>query len=110
MHAMSEGPARRTATTTLRTGTKVCVIGPALLLVAAVCSLLVPINMPTSDGVFGCGSALQPPTESFTVGVCQDVPESQQLRAGGLAIGAAVLAVLGYAFFGRELDAHPAVD
>ena len=80
------------------------------LLVAAVCSLLVPINMPTSDGVFGCGSALQPPTESFTVGVCQDVPESQQLRAGGLAIGAAVLTVLGYAFFGRELDAHPAVD
>ena len=99
MHAMPESLVRRIRAAHLGTGARVSLIGAVLLLVAAVYCLVVPINMPTTQGVFGCGSGLYPPTESFAVGVCQDLARIQQLRSGTLAVAAVVLAALGVAFF-----------
>lgn len=107
MHAMPESLVRRIRAAHLGTGARVSLIGAVLLLVGAVYCLVVPVNMPTAEGVFGCGSGLYPPTESFAVGVCQDLARIQQVRAGTLAVAAVVLALLGVVFFGRGSADRP---
>jgi hypothetical protein len=83
-----------------RTGAKVCLIISALFVVAGVYALVVPVNMPTDQGVFGCGSGLNPPTDRFAVGVCQDLSVIQQVRAAALGLAALVVAGLGLVLFG----------
>lgn len=91
-----------------RTGAKICLIIAALFIVAGVYTLLVPINMPTAQGVFGCGSALNPPSEPFAVGVCQDLATVQQLRAGALGVSALAVGGLGLLLFGFDRTPRPA--
>lgn len=102
MLAMSETASRSRPSTQLRLGTQVCLILAALLLLFGIYQLIVPINMPTQQGVFGCGTGLKPPTESFAVGVCQDLASIQQLRAAFLGAAALLLGILGFTFFGAD--------
>lgn len=108
MLAMPETPLRSRPSTQLSTGTKVCLIIAAVFLVSALYNLVVPINIPATQGVFGCGSAMQPPTDPFAVGVCQDLAVIQQIRAGALAVAALAVAALGFIFFGATRIARPA--
>lgn len=81
------------------TAMKVSLMVGVLFGILAVYFYFVPINLPTSNGVFGCGSASNPPTEKFPKGVCQQVPDVNRLRAG-LSLTAGVLtAVLGVILF-----------
>jgi hypothetical protein len=91
-----------------RTGAKICLIIAAVLVVAGVYALVVPINMPTAQGVFGCGSGLYPPSDPFAVGVCQDLSVIQQLRAGALGLGALLVGGLGLLLFGVDRAPRPA--
>ena len=114
MHAMSEAQGRNRVQSRSRivrrprTGTKVCLILAALFVVAGVYALVVPINMPTDQGVFGCGSGLYPHTDPFAVGVCQDLAVTQRLRAGALGLAALIVGGLGLAFFGVSRLSRPA--
>lgn len=91
-----------------RSGAKICLIVAALLVVAGLYALVVPINMPTAQGVFGCGSGVRPPTDPFALGVCQDLATIQQLRAGGLGLGALLVGGLGLLLFGVDRTPRPA--
>lgn len=105
---MSDTISRSRPSTQLRLGTQVCLILAALLLIAGVYNLIVPINMPTQQGVFGCGTGLKPPTDAFAAGVCQDLATIQQLRAAFLGAGALALGILGFTFFGANRVSRPA--
>ena len=79
-----------------------CLLLAALFVVAGVYTLLVPINLPTANGVFGCGSAVRPPVDDFAAGVCKDLATIYQLRAGALGVAALVVGGLGLLLFGTE--------
>jgi hypothetical protein len=97
----------------LTSATKVSLLVAVSLLVVALYLLVVPIAMPTSQGVFGCGSALRPPTAPFAVGVCQDVPRIYQLRSATVGLLALVVGLGGWFFFRQprtELRAGSSAD
>ncbi len=97
--------------TRLPTGSKVSLLLALVLLVVAIYLLIVPIAMPTSQGVFGCGSALQPPTDQFAAGICQDVPQVNQLRSATMAVLALIVGAGGLVLFGAGRGAErPAAD
>lgn len=84
-----------------RLGTKICVLLGLSLLLIAIYFYYEPLHtISTSGGIFGCGSAADPPTDQFPKGVCGNLNDVNKLRAliTG-SIGLLVL-ILGGVFFG----------
>lgn len=74
----------------------------ALLLVAAVYYYFVPVHVASKEGVFGCGSASNPPSadkDGFQFGACQKSAVVNQFRTYALLGGAVVTLLAGYLIF-----------
>ncbi|GAA1787657.1 hypothetical protein [Nostocoides veronense] len=93
----------------LVTGTKVCIITSVLLIVLAAYFYFVPINITAQQGVFGCGSASNPPTEDFAKGVCQDLATINRIKAVSALISAFLVTGLGFLLFGSHQGSFPRV-
>lgn len=93
----------RTATR-LRTGSKIALLCGIPFLVLAAYFYLVPLNVDSANGVFGCGTAADPPTDGWAKGICQGVPKASLYRAiVCLALGV-LIPLIGAALFG--VDKH----
>lgn len=86
--------------TRLSLGAKVCLVIASLFLIAAGYRYFVPIDIPATQGVFGCGSAAQPPSTDFARGTCASLPGVNALQALLLLIGAVVVGGAGFTLFG----------
>lgn len=74
----------------------------ALLLVAAVYYYFVPVHVASKEGVFGCGSASNPPSadkDGFQYGACQKSAVVNQFRTYALLAGAVLTALAGFLLF-----------
>ncbi|CAM3924253.1 hypothetical protein [Janibacter anophelis] len=74
----------------------------ALLLVAAVYYYFVPVHVASKEGVFGCGSASNPPSadkDGFQFGACQKSAVVNQFRTYALLAGAVLTALAGFLLF-----------
>lgn len=74
----------------------------ALLLVAAVYYYFVPVHVASNEGVFGCGSAANPPSadkDGFQYGACQKSAVVNQFRTYALLAGAVLTALAGFLLF-----------
>ncbi|GAB3584109.1 hypothetical protein [Calidifontibacter terrae] len=105
---------------TLRTGSKIALLVALPFLGYALYNYITPLWVPSSNGVFGCGSAHNPPTSGWAKGACQGVPDAALYRAmisAGLGV---ILAALGVFLFGidrkeqvrpiRDLDGYDRYD
>ncbi len=84
----------------LRTGSKIALLAALPFLGYALYNYLTPLWVPSTNGVFGCGSAHNPPTSDWAKGVCQGVPDAALYRAMISAGVGLLLAVLGVVLFG----------
>ena len=74
----------------------------ALLLVGAVYYYFVPVHVASNEGVFGCGSASNPPSsdkDGFQYGACQKTAVVNQFRTYALLAGAVLTALAGFLLF-----------
>lgn len=74
----------------------------ALLLIAAIYYYFVPVHVASKEGVFGCGSASNPPSadkDGFQYGACQKSAVVNQFRTYALLGGAVVTALAGFLLF-----------
>lgn len=89
----------------LRTGSKICVLIALVLLVLAAYFFWTPLTLPRPDGgLFGCGSAANPPSDPFPKGVCVDLPTMYRFRALAALGSALLVGGVGIAFFGAERE------
>lgn len=70
-----------------------------LLLLGALYYYFVPAQVPSEQGVFGCGSAANPPADGFARGACQGTATINLYRALALLAGALLLPLLAYLLF-----------
>ncbi len=96
-----EGYESRTVTS-LRTGSKVALLCGLPLLGLAVYFYFVPLMVQGQTGVFGCGSASNPPTSDWARGVCQGVPDAAKYRAILCLVLGILIPALGLALFGVD--------
>lgn len=94
--------------TVLSTGAKVGILIAVTLAALGAYFVVVPINMPTPQGVFGCGSGLFPPTDPFAIGVCQQLPEIQQIKGAFSGAVALAIGIGSYVLFGVSRVPRPA--
>ena len=74
----------------------------ALLLIAAIYYYFVPVQVASKEGVFGCGSASNPPSadkDGFQFGACQKTAVINQFRTYALLAGAAATALAAFLVF-----------
>ncbi|MCT1617779.1 MULTISPECIES: hypothetical protein [Janibacter] len=74
----------------------------ALLLIAAIYYYFVPVQVASKEGVFGCGSASNPPSadkDGFQFGACQKTAVINQFRTYALLGGAAATALAAFLVF-----------
>ena len=92
--------ASRSNNALLRLAAGLSTIVAALLLVAAVYYYFVPALIGSQEGVFGCGSAGNPPTDGFAKGACQGTSAVILYRVVALAVAGLAVGILGYVGFG----------
>lgn len=88
--------------TTLRTGSKIALLCGLPLLGLAVYFYFTPLMVQGQNGVFGCGSASNPPTSDWAKGVCQGVPDAAKYRAILVLALGLLIPGLGVALFGVD--------
>lgn len=74
----------------------------ALLLIAALYYYFVPVQVASKEGVFGCGTAANPPSadkDGFQFGACQKTAVINQFRTYALLGGAAASALAAFLLF-----------
>lgn len=76
----------------------------ALFLIAAVYYFFVPAQVPSNEGVFGCGSAGNQPTDGFAKGACQGTAQIFLFRTIAFAVAAAVTAAGTYLLLRDPVD------
>lgn len=87
----------------LRTGTRICLLLALPALLAALYYYFVPVTTSTANGgVFGCGSASNPPSEQFPKNVCQNITDINLYRAYTLGALTLLLPLLGFLLFGAD--------
>lgn len=87
----------------LATGVRVCLLLAVLALLAAIYYYWVPLVIDGRGGMFGCGSAANPPTEDFPKAACGDLPSIYRMRALAFLEASLVLALIGSLLFGLRL-------
>lgn len=88
---------------TLRVIRSILFLLAALFVVAAVYYYFVPVNVASREGVFGCGSAANPPNadkDGFQYGACQKSAVVYQYRTYAM-LAAALITALGAFLIGR---------
>lgn len=90
----------------LRTGSKVAVLAGIPFLALAVYFYFVPLWVQGQNGVFGCGSASNPPSSDWAKGVCQGVSDASLYRAIAAAAVGVLIALVGVALFGVDKRAE----
>lgn len=87
----------------LRNGTKICLLVAIPFIVAAVYYYFAPAITHKSDGgVFNCGSAASPPTDQFPKNVCSNITDINLYRAYALAAAGILIGLLGFVLFGAD--------
>lgn len=76
----------------------------ATLVVGAVYYLLVPAQVASNEGVFGCGTAANPPTDGFAQGACQGTATINLYRTFALAAIALLIGIGSYLLFREPLE------
>jgi|JI9StandDraft_2_1071091.scaffolds.fasta_scaffold49538_3 hypothetical protein len=89
----------------MSTGAKVSTIIAVLFFLLAAYYYFVPINIQAQQGVFGCGSAIHPPTDDFAKGICQDLSTINRFRSLMSLIAAILVGGLGWMLFGGGIRA-----
>ena len=85
----------------LSVGTRACLLGAGLFLVAALYLLITPLERLGSQGPpFNCGTALAPASGDFARSVCGDINQRRLLQGGTVLLMAVVLAGGGRIAFG----------
>lgn len=80
----------------------------ALFLIAAVYYFFVPAQVPSNEGVFGCGSAGNQPTDGFAKGACQGTAQIFLFRTIAFAVAALVTAAGTFLLLRDPVDADDA--
>lgn len=94
--------------TSLRTGTKICLIIAPCLLAVAVYYFVTPVHFLGKDGgIFGCGSAMSPNNNQLGRSQCQIIEGVSRNKALLFLAMALFTALLGFLFFGTD-KAHQA--
>lgn len=94
--------------TSLRTGTKICLIIAPCLLAVAVYYFVTPVHFMGKDGgIFGCGSAMSPNDNQLGRSQCQIIEGVSRNKALLFLAMALFTALLGFLFFGTD-KAHQA--
>lgn len=89
--------------TTLRTGSKIAVLIGVSLIALAIYFFFVPLSVPSQNGgVFGCGTASNPPTSGWGKGACQGIPDEAKYRAILCLVLGILIPALGLALFGVD--------
>lgn len=100
---MSEPELERRTTAMPSRGARLCLLIAGLFVVAAVYSLLAPIQVSAANGrQFDCGTAVNGPQSSFAQGICGSANDLNTARATALGVGALVIAVGGFLVFGFD--------
>lgn len=91
----------------LTTGAKIAIIAAIPLLAIALFKLIAPITevRTQTGGVFGCGSALNPPNDKFVANICGDINGRARYEAIAFGIAGVGVAVAGIALFGAPVQA-----
>ena len=96
----SQGASTRTVTS-LSLGARLCLLAGLVVGAVSVYLYFVPIEFDTAAGsVFRCGSAANPPSDTFGRNVCADRNKIQKYRAITVGSMALIVAVGGVAAFG----------
>ena len=76
----------------------------ALFLIAAVYYYFVPAQIPSAQGVFGCGTAGDQPTDGFAKGACQGTAQIFLFRTIAFAVAAVITAAGTYLLLRDPVD------
>jgi hypothetical protein len=93
----------------LALGTKISFLAAIPFLALALYFLAAPIvDVRTTTGaVFRCGSAIQPPSDSFQSGVCSTMSKNYLYRGVGSAIAGFGIAGAGFVLFSNRNESAP---